>query len=85
VTTKCPIGRRLIDPCPGKVFTGEHNACLPCIEGWRERTAILEYGQGTGGSSERPTCANREQAEALATKQLREAVAKAEHEQGMTS
>lgn len=68
---KCHAGRRMIDPCPLQRDTnGECNACLPCIESWRERAAILEYGQGTGPDLERPTCRTREEAEALATKYL---------------
>ena len=56
--------------------------CNACLAEWEERAAILEHGQGTGGSPERPTCANRADAEAEATRQLREAVAAAESKQG---
>jgi hypothetical protein len=49
--------------------------CAACREEWAERAAILEHGQGTGGTPERPTCATRAEAEALARDQLRERLA----------
>ena len=78
---KCPIGRRVIDPCPRKVATGMCNECQACIDDWHERADILEYGQGTGGTPERTTCATRADAEAEATRQLRDAVERAERKQ----
>ena len=72
----CPAGRNVTAPCPRKVYTGEYNACLPCIESWRERAAILEYGQGTGDNPESPTCQSRSDAEALASQMLREELQK---------
>lgn len=46
--------------------------CSACGAGYEERAAILEYGQGTGGSPEEATCANRAEAETLAKQQMRD-------------
>jgi hypothetical protein len=50
--------------------------CVECRIDHEERAAILEFGQGTGGSPERPTCATRADAEAMAREQLRDALAR---------
>jgi len=69
--TLCPVGRQQSEPCPRKRATGRYHECQECLDDWRERAAILEYGQGTGGSPERPTCDGRVSAEAEATAQIR--------------
>ena len=48
--------------------------CGNCVEDLAERAAILQYGQGTGGSPELPTCATRAEADALARAQALEAM-----------
>ena len=78
----CPIGRKMSEPCPCQPRATVVERCNACLAEWEERAAILEHGQGTGGSPERPTCANRADAEAEATQQLREAVSAAESRQG---
>jgi len=69
--TLCPVGRRQSDPCPRHALSVPETLCRPCLDLWDERAAILEYGQGTGGSPERPTCDGRVSAEAEATAQIR--------------
>ena len=32
---KCPFGKRTIDPCIHKVYTGERNPCQDCINRYR--------------------------------------------------
>jgi hypothetical protein len=66
----CPLGRDMAKPCPRK----EPNGCFGCSEDLDERAAILEFGQGTGGSSERPTCATRQEAIAMAIRHVRESM-----------
>ena len=66
---KCPSGRNPANPCPLHVYTGEVNACQSCIDDWRERAAILEYGALKPGTTD-PLCRTRGEAEALATKML---------------
>jgi len=68
---KCPINRRAIDPCPRKVATGVANECQDCIDQWQERAALIADGCRL----------TQPQAEAEATKQLREAVELAERGQ----
>ena len=80
--TTCPIGRKMSESCPCQRHQEAMIECASCLAEWEERAAILEHGQGTGGSPERPTCASRTEAEAEATRQLREAVAAAESKQG---
>jgi hypothetical protein len=58
------------DPCPRKV----DGDCRPCREGITERSAILEFGEGTGLNRETPTCATRAEADALARRQAVEAM-----------
>lgn len=64
----CPaLSQPVPSPCP----RGE---CQACLEALVERAAILQYGQGTGGSPETPTCATRDEADRLARDQLRAAL-----------
>jgi hypothetical protein len=65
---RCPLYRRVIDPCPRKVATGLRNECQDCIDDWHERAALIADGCRL----------TQPQAEAEATKQLRDAVAAAE-------
>jgi hypothetical protein len=58
----CPIGRDAAKPCPRK-------PCESCREDMAERSAILQFGEGTGNPSEMPTCATRAEADALARSQ----------------
>ena len=36
---KCPFGKRTIDPCPLKVYTGLANLCQDCIDRYRQAQA----------------------------------------------
>ena len=49
-------------PCPRR-------PCSSCAEDLLERSAILEFGQGTGNSLEQSTCSSRLEADALAIAQ----------------
>jgi len=31
----CPVGRRVIDPCPRKRATGRYHECQECLDDWR--------------------------------------------------
>jgi hypothetical protein len=63
----CPINRRPIDPCPRKHATGRYNECQECLDDWSERAGMAECRE-----------VSLAEAEALATRLLREAVAAAE-------
>ena len=65
----CPIGLNVLATCARK--RPDKDPCSSCRESLEERAAILEFGQGTGGSPERPTCSSREAADALALEQAR--------------
>jgi hypothetical protein len=52
--------------CAQNQSTCPRGPCDDCCDDIAERSAILQYGQGTGGSPERPTCATRAEADALA-------------------
>lgn len=60
------IGAEVPDPCPRKT---DNDGCISCMDGIEERAAILQFGEGTGGSLERPTCATREEANRMAREQ----------------
>lgn len=70
--TTCPIGRKQSEPCQCKPRQAVVDPCNACIDQWQERAALIADGCRL----------TQPQAEALATQQLREAVAKAEHAQG---
>jgi len=69
---KCPLGRRVLDPCPRKVTTGLRNEFQDCIDDWHERAALIADGCRL----------TQPQAEEEATRQLRDAVAASERKQG---
>lgn len=66
MTRLCPILSAAVDCSRGD--------CAACREEWEERADILEFGEGTGGNPERPTCPSRAEAEAMARDQLRAAL-----------
>jgi hypothetical protein len=66
---KCPAGRNPANLCLLHVYTGEANACQACVDDWRERAAILEYGALKPGTTD-PLCRSRAEVEGLATKML---------------
>jgi len=68
----CPIGRKMSDPCPCQPRATVVERCNACLAEWEERAALIADGCRL----------TQPQAEVLATQQLREAVAKAEHAQG---
>ena len=76
--TTCPIGRNMSQPCPCHVpiETRDPNdavrACGVCLAEWEERAALIADGCRL----------TQPQAEAEATRQLREAVGAAENRQG---
>ena len=74
--TTCPIGRKQSEPCPEKYTNGfpENTAesCFWCLDQWQERSALIADGCRL----------TQPQAEAEETKQLRDALDKAECKQG---
>jgi hypothetical protein len=74
--TTCPIGRKQSEPCLMKYINGflatSAESCFVCLGEWQERAALIADGCRL----------TQPQAEELATKQLREAVAEAENRQG---
>lgn len=64
----CLIGRSTFDPCPRKWTTPKMHDCQACLDDWSERAAIGEY------SGKLP----RAEAEAQATRYVREDVEKRE-------
>jgi hypothetical protein len=55
----------------------QNGRCEPCRESLDTRSAILEYGEGTGLNHETPTCATRAEADQLARRQAVEAMHRA--------
>jgi hypothetical protein len=70
--TTCPIGRKQSEPCPCHPRQAVVEPCNACLSEWEERAALIADGCRL----------SQPQAEAEATKQLREAVESAELKQG---
>ena len=73
---KCRLGRNREEPCSRKQ-SGHGDDCLGCNDAQDEREGILQYGQGTGGSPEKPTCRTHAEAVKMAQEQARESMRKA--------
>lgn len=70
--TTCPVGRKQSEPCPMQPRPAVVEPCNACLDEWQERAAIIADGCRL----------TQPQAEAEATKQLRDAIDKAERKQG---
>jgi hypothetical protein len=70
--TTCPIWRKQTEQCPCQPRQTVVEQCNACLAEWEERAAIIADGCRL----------TQPQAEAEATKQLREAVSAAEKRQG---
>jgi hypothetical protein len=70
--TTCPLGRKMSEPCPMHPRQTVEDKCNACLDEWQERAALIADGCRL----------TQQQAEAEATKKLRDAVDKAENRQG---
>jgi hypothetical protein len=70
--TTCPLGRKMSEPCPCQPRRAVVDPCNACLDEWQERAAIIADGYRL----------TQQQAEAEATRQLREVVERAEKRQG---
>ena len=68
----CPIGRKMSEPCPMQRHQEAMIECASCLAEWEERAAIIADGCRL----------TQPLAEAEATRQLLNAVSKAENKQG---
>lgn len=68
----CPAGRDQSEPCPFKLKQAVGDNCNACLCEWNERAGIFQHDAGYP----------KAQAERMATEQLRDALARAEHRQG---
>jgi len=56
MSSKCPHGRRMIDPCPRKVYTGLANACQACIDAHCTDGPVIVTATGGNAELEKGVC-----------------------------